>query len=57
MNCVILSVRFKSMSTRARGIRVTCHLSDFNETLPVERVYPKTQSDKLVSVLVFSEGR
>lgn len=35
MNCVILSVRFKSMSTRARGIRVTCHLSDFNETLPV----------------------
>ena len=48
---------FKSVSTRAPGSRATCHLTDFNETLPVLRVYPKTKKDKLVSVLVFSGGR
>ena len=32
-------------------------ISHANETLPVLRVYPKTQKDKLVSVLVFSGGR
>ena len=48
---------FKSVSTRAPGSRATCHLTDFNETLPVLRVYPKTQKDKLVSVLIFSGGR
>ena len=35
----------------APGRSATCHLTDFNESLPVERVYPKTQKDTLVSVL------
>ena len=48
---------FKSVSTRVPGSRATCHLTDFNETLPVLRVYPKTEKGKLVSVLVFSGGR
>ena len=51
-----ISLRFKSVSTRAPGSRATCHLTDFYETLPVLRVYPKTQKDKLVSVLVFFRG-
>ena len=41
---------------RATGSRATCRLTDFNETLPVLMVFPKTQKDKLVSVLVFSLG-
>ena len=48
--------RLKSVSTRAPGSRASCHLTDFNETLPVWRVYPKTKKDKLVSLLVFSGG-
>ena len=36
----------KSVSTRAPGSRATCHLTDFSETLPVWRVYPKTQKKK-----------
>ena len=43
----------KSVSTRAPGSRATCHLTDFNETLPVLRVYPKTHKDKVVSVWFF----
>ena len=39
------------MSMGAPGKSATCHLTDFNETLPVERVYPKTHKDTLVSVL------
>ena len=50
-------LELKSVSTRAPGSRATCHLAEFNETLPVLRVYPKTPKDKLVSVLVFSGGR
>ena len=46
----------KSVFTRAPGSLATCHLTDSNETLPVSRVYPKTQKDKLVSVLFFSGG-
>ena len=30
--------RLKSVSTRAPGSRASCHLTDFNETLPVWRV-------------------
>ena len=48
--------RLKSVSTRAPGSRASCHLTDFNETLPVWRVYHKTKKDKLVSLLVFSGG-
>ena len=44
------------MSTRAPGSRATCHFTDFNETLPVYRVYPKIIKDELVSVFVFSRG-
>ena len=47
---------FKSVSTRAPGSRATCHLNDFNETLPVYRVYPKTKKKKLLSALVFFRG-
>ena len=42
--------------TRAQGSRATCHLTDFNKTLAVERVRPKIQKDKVVSVLFFSGG-
>ena len=44
------------MSTRAPDNRAIRHLTDFNENKSVERVYPKTQKEKLVSVLVFSGG-
>ena len=41
----------------APGRSATCHLTNFNETFPVERVYPKTQKDTLVLVLDLSGGR
>ena len=47
----------KRVSTRASGNRAVCHLTDFNESLSVLRVYFKTKKDKVVSVLVFSGGR
>ena len=37
---------------RASDCHVTCHLTNFNETLPVLRVHPKTQNGKLVSVFL-----
>ena len=46
----------KIVFTRAQGSRATCHLTDFNKTLAVERVRPKIQKDKVVSVLFFSGG-
>ena len=46
----------ESVSTRAPGSRATCHLIDLNETLPVLKVYPKTQKDELVSVMVLTRG-
>ena len=51
------TARFKSVSMGAPGRSATWHLTDFNETLPVERVYPKTQKDALVLVLDLSGGR
>ena len=34
--CISINVfLFKSVSTRAPGSRATCHLTDFNENLPV----------------------
>ena len=41
---------------RAHGNRATFHLTDFNETLPVYRVHPKTQAVKMVSFWLFLEG-
>ena len=46
----------KIVFTRAQGSRATCHLTDFNKTLAVERVRPKIQKDKVVSVLFFPGG-
>ena len=46
----------KSMSKRAPGSRVTCHLTDFNETLLVESVYPKTQTDNWFLFCFFPGG-
>ena len=46
----------KIVFTRAQGSRATCHLTDFNKTLAVERVRPKIKKDKVVSVLFFSGG-
>ena len=46
----------KIVFTRAQGSRATCHLTDFNKTLAVERVRPKIQKDKVVSVFFFSGG-
>ena len=40
--------RFKSMSTRGPGRRGTCHLTDFPQTRPGERVHPKTPQDEAV---------
>ena len=60
--CKVQFLRFARFSSEIRvpflhNGRATCDLTDFNETLPVLRVYPKTQNDKLVSVLVFFRGR
>ena len=52
-----LEASIKSVSTRTPGSRATCHLTDFNETFPVLRVYPKIRKDKVVSALLFSGGR
>ena len=38
----------KSVSMRALGSRAAPHLTGFSETLPVKRVYPKTQTDRPV---------
>ena len=59
--CKVQFLRFARFSSEIRvpflHSRATGDLTDFNETLPVLRVYPKTQNDKLVSVLVFFRGR
>ena len=49
----------KSVSMRALGSRAAPHLTGFSETLPVKRVYPKTQTDRPVffSGLVISGGK
>ena len=44
------------MSTKVPGSRATFHLTEISETLPVERIHPKTKKDKLVHVLAF-EGQ
>ena len=56
-SCFFLRLWFKSESMRGPGRAPTCHLADFDETLPVQRVYPKTGKDKLVGVLDLSGGR
>ena len=52
-----LGMTVKSESMSAPGRCATCYLSDFNETWPVKRFYPKTQNDKLVLCFDLYGGR
>ena len=50
------SRNFKSVSTRAPESRATCHPTDFNETLPVWRIYPKLKATNWFLFWLFPGG-
>ena len=50
------SRNFKSVSTRAPEGRATCHPTDFNETLPVWRIYPKLKTTNWFLFWLFPGG-